>query len=70
VTHNSCADWIYGGQPAGTTWCSTKVDSSGVHVNNEGNYGYCPATTECSTSILAPRMVGSSAVVFFRAKPN
>merc|ERR1712209_275049 len=25
VTYNSCADWIYGGQPSGTTWCSTKV---------------------------------------------
>jgi len=25
VTYNSCADWIYGGQAAGTTWCSTKV---------------------------------------------
>jgi len=43
VTYNSCADWIYGGQAAGTTWCSTKVDSSGVHVNNEGNYGFCPS---------------------------
>merc|ERR1711936_563242 len=46
VTHNNCADWLYGGQPAGTTWCSTKVDSSGVHVNNEGNYGFCPASPE------------------------
>ena len=25
VTYNACADWIYGGQAAGTTWCSTKV---------------------------------------------
>jgi len=44
VTHNSCADWIYGGQPAGTTWCSTKVDASGVHVNGQGHYGFCPST--------------------------
>ena len=26
VTYNACADWIYGGQAAGTTWCSTKVN--------------------------------------------
>merc|ERR1711933_404219 len=44
VTHNSCADWIYGGQPAGTTWCSTKVDASGVHVNGQGHYGFCPSS--------------------------
>merc|ERR550525_911050 len=51
VTHNSCADWVYGGQASGTTWCSTKVDTSGVHVNGEGNYGFCPATTQCTTSV-------------------
>merc|ERR1712029_797653 len=28
VTHNTCADWIYGGQPAGTRWCSTQTDSA------------------------------------------
>merc|ERR1711874_967177 len=50
TTYNSCADWIYGGQPSGTTWCSTKVDSSGVHVNNEGNYGFCPSDSACTTS--------------------
>merc|ERR1712014_31331 len=54
VTYNSCADWIYGGQPSGTTWCSTKVDSSGVHVNNEGNYGFCPTDAACTTSV-APK---------------
>merc|ERR1711868_215529 len=54
VTYNSCADWIYGGQPSGTTWCSTKVDSSGVHVNNEGNYGFCSTDAACTTSV-APK---------------
>merc|ERR1712183_607275 len=44
VTHSSCADWIYGGQPAGTTWCSTQVDSAGVHVNGQGSYGFCPSS--------------------------
>merc|ERR1719461_393917 len=44
VTHNTCADWIYGGQPAGTRWCSTMVDSAGVHVNGQGHYGFCPST--------------------------
>ena len=23
------------------TWCSTKVDSDGVHVNGIDNYGFC-----------------------------
>merc|ERR1719392_448330 len=41
TTYTSCTAWIYGGQPDGTTWCSTKVDASGNHVNNEGNYGFC-----------------------------
>ena len=36
VTYVSCAAWVYGGQPEGTQWCSTKVDSNGVHVNGEG----------------------------------
>merc|ERR1712141_82946 len=44
VTHSSCADWIYGGQPAGTTWCSTQVDSAGLHVNGQGFYGFCPSS--------------------------
>lgn len=22
-------------------WCSTKVDSGGLHVGNQGNWGYC-----------------------------
>merc|ERR1712154_661452 len=69
VTHNSCADWVYGGQTSGTTWCSTKVDSSGVHVNNEGNYGFCPDSAQCTTSV-APRSNSAGAVVFFRVKPN
>lgn len=41
VTHHTCADWIYGGVYEGSTWCSTKVDINGVHVNNEGNWGIC-----------------------------
>merc|ERR1712183_308276 len=44
VTHSSCADWIYGGEPAGTTWCSTQVDSAGLHVNGQGFYGFCPSS--------------------------
>lgn len=42
VVHNACtlaADT----QP----WCSTKVDSSGVHIGGEGNWGYCEDKTEC-----------------------
>ena len=46
-----------------------QVDSSGVHVNNEGNYGFCPDSTQCTTSV-APKSNSGSAVVFFRVKPN
>merc|ERR1712228_657444 len=69
VTYNACADWIYGGQAAGTTWCSTKVDSSGVHVNNEGNYGFCSTDAACTTSVSPKaglRRAGSGAVNFGR----
>merc|ERR1712012_1298689 len=72
VTYNSCADWIYGGQAAGTTWCSTKVDSSGVHVNNEGNYGFCPSDSACTTSV-APKSSGfsfGSGAVNFGGRPS
>jgi len=69
VTYNSCAEWIYGGQPSGTTWCSTKVDSNGVHVNNEGNYGFCPTDSACTTSVAPKAGVRSGAVVFNRAPP-
>ena len=40
MTHATCADWIYGGQPDGTRWCSTLVDSQGEHVNGEYNMYY------------------------------
>jgi len=95
VTYNACTDWIYGGQAAGTTWCSTKVnifnfrqqtqsyvrmlecswfflfqvDSSGVHVNNEGNYGFCSTDAACTTSVSPKaglRRAGAGAVNFGR----
>merc|ERR1719367_2510391 len=46
VTHQSCAEWVYGGEHQGKYWCSTKVDPTGTHVNGEGNYGFC--NSECS----------------------
>merc|ERR1711971_435427 len=46
VTHQSCAEWVYGGEHQGKYWCSTKVDPTGTHVNGEGNYGFC--SSECS----------------------
>jgi len=62
VTHSSCADWIYGGQPAGTRWCSTQVDSNGVHVNGQGFYGFCPST--CTVNV-SPQ---SAQTLSFRSK--
>merc|ERR1712107_903304 len=49
VTYVSCADWVYGGEFQGEKWCSTKVDSSGVHVNGEGKYGIC--SSDCSPAV-------------------
>jgi len=45
--YTSCTEWIWAGQNLGNLWCSTKTDSSGSHVNGEGNYGFCPLS--CST---------------------
>ena len=45
VTYSACADWTFGGQPAGTSWCSTKVDRRGVHV--KGSYKFCSSPTSC-----------------------
>merc|ERR1712012_58192 len=55
VTHNTCADWIYGGQPAGTRWCSTQTDSAGNHVNGQGFYGFCPNT--CAFTVVSPQSI-------------
>jgi len=44
VTHNTCTDWIFGEQPQGTRWCSTKTDSNGKHIGGKGFYGFCPDT--------------------------
>merc|ERR1711923_23523 len=46
TTFSGCAEWVYGGEHQGKLWCSTKVDSTGTHVNGEGNYGFC--SSECS----------------------
>merc|ERR1711936_679355 len=68
TTYTGCAEWIYGGQPEGTRWCSTQVDpATGEHVNNQGNYGFCP--TPCvSASPQSARV--RNAVVFGRRRPN
>ena len=39
ITCVSCVEWIWGGENTGKKWCSTKVDSEGVHIN--GHYGFC-----------------------------
>jgi len=36
--------------PDNRAWCSTKVDSKGVHISGEGEFGYCPDS--CLTNIL------------------
>ena len=49
----SCTEWIYGGENQGSKWCSTKVDAEGVHVNGEGNYGFCGADCNIDSVSLA-----------------
>ena len=57
VTFVSCAEWVYGGTSQGEKWCSTKVDTAGVHVNGAGHYGFCSA--DCSPSVsLADILAG------------
>merc|ERR1712066_662995 len=53
TTYVSCTEWIYGGENQGSKWCSTKVDSQGVHVNGEGNYGFCGTDCNIDTVSLA-----------------
>merc|ERR1739845_78607 len=53
VTYVTCAEWVYGGSNQGQTWCSTKVDSTGVHVNGEGKYGFCSPDCNPTVSLAA-----------------
>merc|ERR1719468_170433 len=46
VTYSSCAPWIWTGSNFGRTWCSTKVDRFGDHIDGRGNYGFC--SEKCS----------------------
>jgi len=56
VTYVACAEWVYGGSGQGQKWCSTKVDSSGVHVNGEGKYGFC--SSDCNPSVSLAAILG------------
>ena len=51
-----------------------QVDSSGVHVNNQGNYGFCSTDAACTTSVAPKaglRRAGGGAVNFGRpAQPQ
>jgi len=77
TTYTSCAAWIYGGQPEGTTWCSTKVDETGNHVNNEGNYGFCGEGCTAPRDVILGEGFGEifetnarSAVNFGKQRPS
>ena len=53
---------------------NVQVDSSGVHVNNQGNYGFCSTDAACTTSVAPKaglRRAGGGAVNFGRpARPQ
>jgi len=52
---------VYGGEHQGKLWCSTKVDSTGTHINGEGNYGFCSSTcTAVSLFDLIGNLLGDS----------
>jgi len=48
------------------------VDESGVHVNNEGNYGFCGEACNIPRDVFQGEVFGGvrSAVVFGRQKPT
>merc|ERR1712117_285890 len=61
TTFSGCAEWVYGGEHQGKLWCSTKVDSTGTHVNGEGNYGFCSSTcTAVSLFDLIGNLLGDT----------
>merc|ERR1711892_680787 len=75
ATYNGCAEWIWGGANAGSFWCSTLVDGSGVHVNNQGNYGICPsscttASPKSRNALFNRQAINRDSVVFGGAKPR
>jgi hypothetical protein len=59
-TFSTCTPWVYGGEHQGKPWCSTKVDSSGVHVNGEGNYGFCGSQCETPKVVSLEEILGSA----------
>jgi len=58
---------VYGGEHQGKLWCSTKVDSTGTHINGEGNYGFCSSTcTAVSLFDLIGNLLGEISKHFLR----
>jgi len=48
-TYRGCTPWTYGGTFQGRGWCSTKTNEEGLHVNGEGNYGFCSSDCPLAT---------------------
>jgi len=48
-TYSGCTPWTYGGTFQGRGWCSTKTNEEGLHVNGEGNYGFCSSDCPLAT---------------------
>ena len=59
TTYISCTEWEKKGKNKGKKWCSTKVDSDGIHISGGGNHGFCgspcdkdsykPPSSPCTT---------------------
>jgi len=46
VTYSGCAEWVYGGENQGKSWCSTMVNPSGEHMDGNSQWGICPDTCQ------------------------
>merc|ERR1711909_110236 len=46
VTYTGCAEWVYGGENQGKSWCSTMVNPSGEHMDGNSQWGICPDTCQ------------------------
>ena len=62
VRHSCISDT----DPEARLWCSTRVDTAGLHVGGGGHWGYCPPTAGCGSHTgqiqLSDNFVASSAI--------
>merc|ERR1712110_990631 len=61
VTYSGCAEWVYGGENQGKSWCSTMVNPSGEHMDGNSQWGVCPDTCQKHSAFdLIGNLLGDS----------